>query len=304
MLRDISGPIAVTGATGWFGSVATTLLYRALGEDAPERVLPFASRPRQLTLTDGRIIDVRPLSDLGDGPSPEVVLHFAFLTRARLADVGHAAFVRQNATITETVLDAIALHRPRLTVATSSGAVYGPDGAPQTDLQAEPYGTLKHRDEVAFREAVGAVGGSLAVPRVFSVAAEVTPDPGTYALGSMIQMAQSGGPIDVRARGLVRRSFCGVDEVIAVSLWAAHRGGTTVFDTGGEPTELGRLAELVAREHGLPESTVRRCVDPSAPVDDYTGDGTVMAALAEDARLRLRSLEELVRLASRGMRTQ
>ena len=118
MLRDTTGPIAVTGATGWFGSVATNLLYRALGDDAPARVLPFASRRRQLTLTDGRTIDVRPLSDLADAPRPEVMLHFAFLTRARLADVGHAAFVHQNAAITETVLDAVARHRPRLTVAT------------------------------------------------------------------------------------------------------------------------------------------------------------------------------------------
>ncbi|WP_081844292.1 NAD(P)-dependent oxidoreductase [Cellulomonas sp. URHE0023] len=304
VLRSVSGPVAVTGATGWLGGVATSLLYRALGDDASHRVLPFASRATQITVDDGRTVDVLPLASLPTAEArPEVVLHFAFVTRSRLAQLGHPEFIRQNLSVTATVLEAIARHRPRATVVASSGAVYAPDRFLQTDLAAEPYGTLKYLDELAFRSAVADTGGSLAVPRIFSVAAASTPHPDTYALGNMITMAQAGSPIDIRARGPVRRAFCGVDEVIALALWAATgRPGTTTFDTSGEPTELGELAHVVARVNARTPDAIVREFDASLAEDDYTGDSTAMRGFAREAGMRLRSLEELVQLASDGLR--
>ena len=144
----------------------------------------------------------------------------------------------------------------------SSGAVHSSTGRLVSDLRSDPYGTLKHVDELAFRAATRDAGGVCVIPRVFSVAGARMTKPGLYALGSMIEMATVGGPIEVRARGPVFRSYCGVDEVVALALWAALSGRDAVFDTCGTVVEIGDLAHLVAQVHGLDVDVVRRTWDP------------------------------------------
>jgi nucleoside-diphosphate-sugar epimerase len=132
------------------------------------------------------------------------------------------------------------------------------------------------------------------IARVFSVAGPRMTKPGLYALGSMIGMASGGGPIEVRARGPVLRSYCGVDEVVALALWAALSGREVVFDTGGTTVEIGELGRLVAQEHGLEVDVVRRTWDPDVAPDRYVGDGRVMDTLAAESGLSLRPLPDLV----------
>jgi nucleoside-diphosphate-sugar epimerase len=289
------GVIAVTGATGWFGATALDLLYAALGDSAPERVVGYASAARDVTVADGRVVRVRPLSELGaQSPAPETVLHFAYLTRDRVEDLGVDAYSRRNIAISATVLDAIARHRPRHVVMASSGAVYGPGPRLVADVDNDPYGTLKHLDELAFRSACADVGASCVIPRVFSVAGPRMTKPDKYALGSMIAMAERGGPIEVRAAAPVHRSYCGVDEVVALALWAAVQGRDLTLDSGGTVVEVGELAEVVADVLGLGPGSVARAWDPSGPANTYVGDGARMSELADEAGLDLRSLPELV----------
>src|SRR5665811_255941 len=121
--------VAITGATGWFGAVALDLLYEALGDQAPDRVVGYASSTREVTLSDGRAVTVRPLGDLvNQDPPPTTLLHFAFLTRDKVAALGIDAYTGQNVAITATVLDAIAKHRPEHVVVTSSGVVSAATG--------------------------------------------------------------------------------------------------------------------------------------------------------------------------------
>lgn len=298
-LRDTDDIVAVTGATGWFGAVALDLLYEALGDQAPARVVGYASSAREAVVSDGRIVTVRPLVDLiSQDPSPTTLLHFAFLTRDKVAALGLDAYTSQNVAITATVLDAIAKHKPRHVVVASSGAVYSSVGGFVSDLSSDPYGTLKHVDELAFGAATRDAGGFCVIPRVFSVAGTRMTKPGLYALGSMIEMAAVGGPIEVRARGPVIRSYCGVDEVVAVALWAALSGRDAVFDTCGTVVEIGDLAHLVAQVHGLDADVVRRTWDPDVVPDRYVGDGRLMEGLAAEAGLVLRPLPALVRETS------
>lgn len=122
--------------------------------------------------------------------------------------------------------------------------------------------------------------------------------PGLYALGSLIGMAALGGPIEVRARGPVFRSYCGVAEVVALALWAALSGREGVFETCGTVVEIGDLAHLVAQVHGLDFNVVRRTWDPQAVADRYVGDGSLMEELATEAGLVLEPLPNLVRETS------
>jgi nucleoside-diphosphate-sugar epimerase len=307
-LRGTDEVVAVTGATGWFGSVALELLYGALGSSAADRVVAYASSARQLKLSDGTSVSVRPLADLlTQDPPPTTLLHFAYLTRDKLGALGRNAYTARNVAITATVAGAIARHRPRHVVSLSSGAVYSDtsaSGAPPadaalvSDVRADPYGALKALDELVFRAATHDAGGVCVIPRVFNVAGPRMTKPGLYALGSMIEMAAAGGPLQVRSRGPVFRSYCGVDEVVALALWAALRGRDLVFDTSGTVVEIGELARVVARLHGLGSDDVRRTWDPHVTADHYVGDGGQMDALAVAAGLDLRPLSELVRETS------
>lgn len=297
--------VAVTGATGWFGAVALELLYGSLGGQAADRVVGYASSPREVVLSDGQVVMVRPLAALlSQNPPPTTVLHLAFLTRDKVAALGIDAYVSQNIAITATVLGAIARHKPRQVVVMSSGAVHGPTGGLVSDLRADPYGTLKHLDELALRAATRDAGGVCVIPRVFSVAGARMTKPELYALGSMIGMATAGGPIEVRAQGPVFRSYCGVDEVVALALWAALSGRDLVFDTCGTVVEVGELAALVAQVHGLEVDAVRRTWDADVMSDRYVGDGRLMKDLAEEAGLPLKALPALVRETSAWLSAQ
>jgi nucleoside-diphosphate-sugar epimerase len=192
----------------------------------------------------------------------------------------------------------VSRRQPRYVVVASSGAVHSPTGRLVSDLHSDPYGTLKHLDELAFRAATRDAGGVCVIPRVFSVAGARMTKPAHYALGSMIGMAMAGGPIKVHAKGNVFRSYCGVDEVVALSLWTALSGRDAVFDTGGTTVEIGDLACLVAQEHGLNAEVVQRTWDPDVAPDRYVGDGRQMDDLATEAGLSLRSLSALVRETS------
>jgi nucleoside-diphosphate-sugar epimerase len=298
-LRGTNEIFAVTGATGWFGAVALDLLYEALGDQAAARVVAYASAAREVVVSDSRTVTVRPLVELVfQDPPPTTLLHFAFLTREKVALLGIDSYTSQNVAITATVLGAIAKHKPRHVVAVSSGAVYSSTGGLVSDLRADPYGTLKHMDELMFRAATRDVGGACVIPRVFSVAGARMTKPGLYALGSMIEMLTMGGPIEVSAQGPVFRSYCGVDEVVALALWAACSGRDAVFDTCGTVVEVGELAQVVAQVNGLAFDVVRRTWDPAAVADRYVGDGRLMAELVDETGLSLRSLHALVRETS------
>lgn len=300
LLAGTSDEIAVTGATGWFGATALDLLYEALGPEAVHRVRGYASRAREVTVSDGRRVVVRALPDLV-GSRFSVLMHFAYLTRDRVADLGVSDYVAANAQISSTVLAAVQTASPRWVVTTSSGAVYRSDGSMEADLGANPYGALKRLDELAFSGLAHEVGAVSIVPRVFSVAGPRMTKPSAYALGSMIAMAKAGGPVVVRAGRPVVRSYCGVDEVLALTLQAAHEGRSRTFDTGGHIVEMAELAALVADEIGGGCAVERPELDETATTDRYVGQGAAMAGLAARARMELRSLPALVRATARGM---
>jgi UDP-glucuronate decarboxylase len=292
--------IAITGATGWLGASALDLLDQALGpKEAAARVTAYASRERAVRTRTGRSVRVQCLADLpNQSPAPTHVLHFAYLTRDRLADKPLDEFVAANLAVTAVVLDAVASHRPRGIVFASSGAVYNSDRTLTTELRGNPYGTLKHIDELALRAAAGDVGAAIVIPRIFSLAGAGMTKPDLYALGSLIMMARSRRRLFVRSGSPVVRSYAGVDEVVSLSLWLALSGKSAVFDTAGHCVEVGELAGLVADQHGLARDVINRSPAIGDPDDVYVGDPTEWTRLTSLAGIDEASIDELVRQTS------
>ena len=305
MLRPVlrgNERFAVTGATGWFGTTALDLLDELLGESAAERVTAYASRPRTLRTAAGRVVQVQALADLPGDDGATHVLHFAFLTRDRAGVLGVPDYVARTLQITATVVEAVARVRPRGLLTTSSGAVYDRGRRLTHDVTGNPYGTLKRLEELALQQSVADVGGTAVVARVFSVAGPGITKPELYALGSLIRMAQAGGPLQVRARGPVLRSYVGVVEVLTLGLWALLSEEPVMFETAGHVVEVGELAQLVAQVHGLPPEVVQRSFDETAGEDRYVGDPQGMGALVERCGLTLAPLRALVEQTAAGLR--
>jgi nucleoside-diphosphate-sugar epimerase len=198
------------------------------------------------------------------------------------------------------VLEAVRRQRPRALFYASSGAAYG-----EGSLEENPYAVLKRRDERALRAAMREVGGRVAVARVFNVAGPWMTKPDGFALGSLIGQVQAGGPVEVRARHAVRRSYVDVEDLAMLAVALADAGpDEAVFDTAGDVVvEVGELASRVAAVLGRDDVEIVRTLDPDAPGDEYVGDGTRMHALAAELGVRLRSLDEQIARTAAWMAT-
>lgn len=180
-------------------------------------------------------------------------------------------------------------------------SVYERDGSLAHDLSGNPYGALKVLDELAFAHAAEQAGAGWAVPRVFAVAGPGITKPEMYAIGSMIAMARRGGPIEIQASRPTYRSYCGVDEVVALSLWSARRS-VGIFDTHGRVVEMADLAEAVSRVVGDGCPVIRERLDSQLDADRYVGDPSRFAELVAESGLRLASLDDLVAATARTIR--
>src|SRR5207245_528106 len=122
-------------------------------------------------LRTGLDIPLAALERLDDlAPAPSLLVHYAFLGREKVAAMSAEAYIAANAGITERMRRTIDRLRPVGMILASSGAIYGPDGAIDTDIAHNPYGVLKHGDEVAFAKACAATGTPLVIARIFNLA--------------------------------------------------------------------------------------------------------------------------------------
>ncbi|MDQ1604031.1 MAG: hypothetical protein QOE01_1876, partial [Actinomycetota bacterium] len=163
------------------------------------------------------------------------------------------------------------------------------------------YGTLKRLDELTFQAAAASAGTTYVVPRIFNLAGAHISKTDHFALGDFVIAARAGGPVEVRSPERVLRAYVGADEVVAVSTALALRGQSAAFDTGGHLIEVGDLARLVARLHGLPASSVSRPAPQGEPADEYVGDPSRWDELIADLGLRSQTLDDLIVATARSL---
>ncbi len=294
-LFDSELGVVLTGGGGWLGQATLEMLDSSFGSQMTSRTHVFASRRRSITLRSGTHLEVYPLHELDHLKiGPHVLVHYAFATRELVSELGVAQYIARNEEITQRVVEHVRSARPFGMLAPSSGAVYLGD-----DLETNPYGVLKARDERKFIEIANEVAGTrsaprLVIPRVFNVAGPFLNKPDHYVLGSIIRDIFRGGPIQLRANGPVVRSYVHVGDLVDLG-FAMMIGDTPTlleaFDTAGERTiEVGELAKLTASVLGAPGMEIVRPPLDDTPADRYVGDSGAINALAESYGIRMKAL--------------
>lgn len=290
--------IVVTGASSWLGRATLDLLQDALGQAFKVRVVCFGSRRAEINLSPTRVIEQRPLSELCALPrQPTLLLHFAFLGKERAEAMLEAEYRATNHAIRQSVLDALDPIGVEAAFIASSGAAHHAE-----DTTASPamrlYGALKRDDEHAFASWAEASCTNATIARIFNMSGPHINKLDSYALSSFLRDALAGGPVMVRARHDVRRSFVAIRELMSLvfALLLEQRPGVTRFDSGGDDIELDALAEMIASSLGCP---VERPALRTGPPDIYLGDDKTYRRLL--ARHRIASVPLAEQIAETAM---
>ncbi len=274
-LEQNPAPIIITGGGGWLGQASLHLL-----EPWLDRVRVYGSRARTLVLRSGRKIPCEALSALAryNGPPP-LILHYACLTKDRLAGMGEKEFLAGNAEIRETVAELVERRGAAGFFLPSSGAAYAPG----------PYGGTKLLDEARF---AGAKIPRLVIARIFNLAGPFINKSATYAIADFCSRLIAGDDIEIRAAKKVVRSYVHIEDLLHLVLGLLVLGPEKKqkFDTAGEvEVEVGQLARRAAFLL-RPEARILRPPPDGSPDDIYTGNAAAMRAAAGNLELSLRDL--------------
>jgi UDP-glucuronate decarboxylase len=292
-LVDSGLDVVVTGGTGWLGRATLEMLDSSLGPLTSRRLHVFASRGRTLRLRSGTTVTVHPLEVLPDlEVGPYLLTHYAFATREQVASLGVAEYIARNNRVTDLVTKFVGAVRPQGVLMMSSGAVYFGG-----DLETNPYGLLKARDETRFLHLADDEHGPavrVVVPRLFNLAGPFITKPELFALGSIIEDIGRGGPIRLHADHRVVRSYIHVRDLVELAFAMMLGAGplpADAFDTAGEcEVEVGELAELAATVLGRPDIEVVRPPVGAARTDRYVGNPTVIRSLCNSYGVQALSL--------------
>ena len=305
MVQQDDRRIVVVGAGGWIGRTTVELLAEALGDTVDQRLVCFGSTRRRLPLADGRVVEQSPLEDLARiEPRTSLLFHFAFLTKDKVSEMPTAAYQAANRKISCLVLDALdVIGVDRVFLSSSGAAAFADDPTAALDLRM--YGAMKRDDEELFAAWAeqDCQRRRAAICRIYSVSGPFINKHTAYALADFILHAQQGQPIKVSSPRAVWRSYVAVKEVVSLGLaiLLADAGDCPQqFDTGGEPYELGNLAELVAtilsgQAHG-------RAVNDDKP-NRYCGDHTNWIGLLQKHGLKHLDIADQIRETAAYMAT-
>lgn len=286
--------VLVTGASGWFGRTAIAMI-RESGLD----LLATGSKNQQIEIGGvAQLVHSQRLDNISTF-EPTVVIDSAFVTRERLAALGHSAYVETNQKIINQSLAIAALPSVRKYIGFSSGATMHLAGQASFSLDENPYAAQKRVYEGKITEIAGGLQCDVSVARVWAVTGSYCTKPDTFAFTNLIAQAKLG-LIKIMANHLVYRRYCAVEDVLAIAMIPKQPEDLSIFDTGGDLIELGELAKIVI-EHVNPNAEIRREVDTGLPSDNYHSDGKEWDDLLGVADLAFDSLSnQIIRVADRS----
>jgi nucleoside-diphosphate-sugar epimerase len=275
MIINGDGKIVVTGAGGWLGTEYLEVLLEALGGKAvKEQVICLGSKKRTKVLSDGTELQIFALTEVDFSGRLAGLVHLAFLTRDKASRMSLESYSYANLQITSAAVRLIETNKPKWVATVSSGAVFSSPGGPlENDLQANPYGFTKRVEETLLTSACEGVRANLAIGRLWGAMGRHMPINRAYAVSDFIAQAMEAKGIKVHADHEVFRRYCLASDFMKVLVDSAKSSPFVTFDSGGEITELGGLAKMIADSIGVPmlERPLRRGSTPDRyyPTSDY-----------------------------------
>ena len=285
--------VLITGAAGWFGRTAI-----AMTRESGLELLATGSKDQQIEI-DGKSQAVQAQSlDVISAFKPTVVIDTAFVTRERLPILGHKAYVETNQKLIDQSLAISALPSVRKYIGFSSGATRHLAGHTSFSLEENPYAAQKRIYESRISEIAANHQSDISVARVWSVTGSHCTKPQTFAFTDLIAQAKLG-LIEIKAKHLVYRRYCALEDVLALAMLPSAPGGNPIFNTGGDLIELGDLAKIVV---GLvnPNAEILRQIDPQLTPDDYHSDSKEWGELVQSAKVTNDSISDQITRVSGG----
>jgi nucleoside-diphosphate-sugar epimerase len=254
------GRVLVTGANGWFGRSALSVL-----REYDVEIYATSNRTTNLTLEGSefavRVWDENSINTF----RPTAVIDCAFLTKDHLSDYAEEDYFATNRLLISRAKWLANLPSVKQFVGFSSGArLTDPTG---------PYGKLKAEYELEI-EASARRNPELAavIARAWSVSGRLVTKPSVFAFSDFILQAETG-VIRVNSEGLVNRRYVSIDDLLLVSSALAREPGFQILDSGGELVELGQLAQMVI-ETLNPKAELQRQLRPGYPENNYYSDNS------------------------------
>jgi nucleoside-diphosphate-sugar epimerase len=286
--------VLITGAGGWFGRTAIAMT-RESGLD----LSATGSKVQQIEI-DGQsqALQAQDLEIIA-AFKPTVVIDTAFVTRERLPILGHKTYIETNQKLIDQSLAIAALPSVRKYIGFSSGATMHLAGHSSFSLEENPYAAQKRIYESKISELAANLQSDISVARVWSVTGSYCTKPKTFAFSDLIAQAKLG-LIEIKAKHLVYRRYCALEDVLALAMLPSAPGGNPIFNTGGDLIELGELAKIVV-DLVNPNAEIRRQIDPQLTPDNYHSDSKEWGELVQSAKVTNDSIsDQVTRVAGRS----
>ena len=279
--------VLVTGAGGWFGRTAVAMTWEA-GLD----LLATGSKEQEIDIGGiSQIVQSQSLEVIS-AFKPTVVIDTAFVTRERLPILGHKTYIETNQKLIDQSLAIAALPSVRKYIGFSSGATMHLAGHTSFSLEENPYAAQKRIYESKISEIAANHQSDISVARVWSVTGSYCTKPQTFAFTDLIAQAKLG-LIEIKAKHLVYRRYCALEDVLAFAMLPSAPGGNPIFNTGGDLIELGELAKIVV-DLVNPNAEIRRQIDQQLNPDDYHSDSKDWDQLVQSADLAMDSISDQI----------
>jgi len=281
--------ILVLGGSGWFGRTALAMLGPRVADSivigSHERTIIVGNRQIQIRTWSRRLVDQF---------NPDLVLDFAFLTRDFESTLGAKKFRAINSLLSSRLVELSRMASVQKILTISSGAsVVSKLGSNSSTL--DTYGQQKLATENALKAATAQSGVEVAVARAWSVSGGHVQKYRSYAFSDLIHSAVHGGPISVKAKNLVTRRYCSVEDFLAVVLASSQGEPWAEIDSGGPLVEMAELAEAVAQEVGRRGALALSKYRDTGVTDAYHSDNTSWVTACESTGANPLTLGEQIR---------
>ena len=281
--------ILVLGGAGWFGRTALAMLWQRASEvlvvGSYERTVAIGSLEIPIKAWDQSLIAAY---------KPDLVLDFAFLTRDFEQTLGTKKFRAINDVLSDRLLGLAHMASVQKILTVSSGATIVQKGGSAAS-PLDSYGQQKLALETSLSDAATLTGTEVAVARAWSVSGGHVQKYQNYAFSDFIHSAVNHGFVRLRAKSLVTRRYCAVEDFLAVVMANSQGRSWLEVDSGGELVELGDLASLIAQEVGAGSVSVVSNPRDVNLNDSYHSDNASWAGACSSARFEPLTLVEQIR---------